>query len=105
MDLGLLYRALEEHEVDLAAGNGTDGLIAALDMTVLQDDLHYFPPYEAAPIVNDEALRRFPALASTLEELANTVSDDEMRGLNYAVDGERRDVVDVVKQFRARKGL
>jgi len=105
MDLGLLYRALQDHEVDLAAGNGTDGLIAALDMTVLEDDLHYFPPYEAAPVVNDEALRRFPLLAAALEELANTISDDEMRVLNYAVDGERRDVVDVVKQFRAKKGL
>jgi osmoprotectant transport system substrate-binding protein len=105
MDLGLLYRALKDHQVDLAAGNGTDGLIAALDMTVLEDDLHYFPPYEAVPVVNDEALRRFPQLASALNELANTISDDEMRRLNYAVDGEHRDVVDVVKEFRAKKGL
>lgn len=105
MDLGLLYRALKDHQVDLAAGNATDGLIAALDMTVLEDDLHYFPPYEAVPVVNDEALRRFPQLASALNELANTISDDEMRRLNYAVDGEHRDVVEVVKEFRAKKGL
>ena len=105
MDLGLLYRALKDRQIDLAAGNGTDGLIAALDMTVLEDDLHYFPPYEAVPIVNDNALRRFPQLTSTLNELANRISDDEMRRMNYAVDGEHRDVVDVVKEFRARKGL
>ncbi|HWC20520.1 MAG TPA: glycine betaine ABC transporter substrate-binding protein [Terriglobales bacterium] len=105
MDLGLLYRALQDRQVDLAAGNGTDGLIAALDMTVLEDDLHYFPPYEAAPVVNDEALRRFPQLASAVQELANTISDDEMRKMNYAVDGERRDVVEVVKEFRIKKGL
>jgi osmoprotectant transport system substrate-binding protein len=74
-------------------------------MTVLEDDLHYFPPYEAAPVVNDDALRRFPQLASTLTELANTISDDEMRLMNYAVDGEHRDVVDVVTEFRAKKGL
>jgi len=105
MDLGLLYRALKDHQIDLAAGNGTDGLIAALDMTVLQDDLHYFPPYEAVPVVNDDVMRRFPELASSLEELADTISDDEMRRLNYALDGEHRDVVEVVKEFREKKGL
>ena len=105
MDLGLLYRALKDHQIDLAAGNGTDGVIAALDMAVLEDDLHYFPPYEAVPVVSDDAIHRFPQLASTLNELANTISDDEMRRMNYAVDGEHRDVVDVVKEFRTKKGL
>jgi osmoprotectant transport system substrate-binding protein len=105
MDLGLLYRALKDHQIDLAAGNGTDGLIAALDMVALDDDLHYFPPYEAVPVINDAALRRFPQLASVLNELANTISDEEMRRLNYAVDGDHRDVVDVVKDFREKKGL
>ena len=105
MDLGLLYRALQDRQIDLAAGNRTDGLIAALDMTVLQDDLHYFPPYEAVPVVNDNALRRFPQLASALNELANTISDDEMRRLNYSVDGEHQDVSEVVRDFRRKKGL
>ena len=105
MDLGLLYRALRDRQLDLAAGNATDGVIAALDMTVLEDDLHYFPPYEAVPVVNDGALRRFPQLESTLNELANTISDDEMRQMNYAVDGKHRDVVEVVKEFRKKKGL
>jgi osmoprotectant transport system substrate-binding protein len=105
MDLGLLYRALQDGQIDLAAGNDTDGLIAALNMTVLEDDLHYFPPYEAVPVVNDEALARFPRLASVLNELANTISDEEMRQMNYAVDGKHRDVVDVVKEFREKKGL
>ena len=105
MDLGLLYRALQDRQIDLAAGNDTDGLIAALNMTVLEDDLHYFPPYEAVPVVNADALRRFPQLASVLNELANTISDEEMRQMNYAVDGQHRDVVDVVKEFREKKGL
>src|SRR5204862_8021597 len=66
MDLGLLYRALKDHQIDLAAGNGTDGLIAALDIVTLEDDLHYFTPYEAVPVVNDAALPRFPQLVSVL---------------------------------------
>ena len=105
MDLGLLYRALKDRHIDLGAANGTDGLIAALDMTVLEDDLRYFPPYEAVAVVNDDALRRYPQLAAALNELANTISDDEMRRLNYAVDGQHRDVVEVVKEFRHSKGL
>jgi len=67
--------------------------------------LHYFPPYEAVPVVNEQAFARFPQLAAVLSELANTISDDDMRRLNYAVDGQRRDVVDVVREFRQKKGL
>ena len=102
MDLGLLYRALKDRQIDLAAGNGTDGLIAALKMVVLADDLRYFPPYEAVPVVNDGAVGRFPGLIPALNELANTISDDDMRQMNYAVDGEHRDVVEVVRKFRNR---
>jgi osmoprotectant transport system substrate-binding protein len=105
MDLGLLYRALEEKQVDLIAANATDGLIASLDLKILEDDRHYFPPYEAVPIVREETLHRFPALLSAINELHDQISDAEMRELNYAIDGEHRDVPDVVAEFRRRKGL
>ena len=105
MDLGLLYRALQEKQVDLIAANATDGLIASLDLTILQDDRHYFPPYEAIPIVRDETLQRFPGLLAALDELHSQISDAEMREMNYAVDGQHRDVPEVVAEFRKRKGL
>ncbi len=105
MDLGLLYRALQERQVDVVAGNSTDGLISALGLTVLRDDRNYFPPYEAVPVVNRQALARFPALRGALEELAGKVSDDDIRRINYALDGEHRDVAGVVREFRVRKGL
>jgi osmoprotectant transport system substrate-binding protein len=105
MDLGLLYKALEEHQVDLIAANSTDGLISALHLVILGDDRRYFPPYEAVPIVREDTLARFPGLEAALNELHNQISDDEMRELNYAVDGQRRDVKDVVAEFRKRKGL
>ncbi len=105
MDLGLLYRALLEKQVDLVAGNSTDGLIAALDLVVLEDDRHYFPPYEAVPIVRRETLARHPQVRAALAELAGILSDEEMRRLNYAVDGERRDPKDVVREFLQAKGL
>lgn len=105
MDLGLLYRALESHQVDMIAGNSTDGPIAALGLKVLADDKHYFPPYQAVPLVRDEALKRWPAMRAAIEELQDKVSADDMRGMNEAVDGEHRDPAEVVRGFRQRKGL
>ncbi|HEV2493719.1 MAG TPA: glycine betaine ABC transporter substrate-binding protein [Terriglobia bacterium] len=105
MDLGLLYRALQEKQVDLVAGSATDGLIAALDMTVLEDDRHYFPPYQAVPIVRRPTLARHPEVGKALDELGGKISADEMRRMNYAVDGEHRDVKEVVREFLKSKGL
>ncbi|HSC77469.1 MAG TPA: glycine betaine ABC transporter substrate-binding protein, partial [Candidatus Acidoferrales bacterium] len=98
-------RALLEKQVDLVAGNSTDGLIAALDLVVLEDDRHYFPPYEAVPIVRRETLARHPQVRAALAELAGLITDAEMRRLNYAVDGEHRDAKDVVREFLQEKGL
>lgn len=104
MDLGLLARALKDHQIDIAAGNATDGLIPALDLFVLEDDRHYFPPYEAVPVIRRDTLSRHPEVADTLAYFAEKISDHEMQQLNYAVDGERRDVKEVVHQFLQRKG-
>ena len=105
MDLGLLYRALAERQVDVVAGNSTDGLIAALDMVVLEDDRHYFPPYQAVTVVRAETLRRHPDLQVALDALGGRISDDEMRRMNYAVDGQHREPASVVREFRAAHAL
>jgi osmoprotectant transport system substrate-binding protein len=103
MDLGLLTRALQDKQVDLIAGNATDGLIPALDLFVLEDDKHYFPPYEAVPIIRQQTLAHHPELKPALDELAGKISDAEMRQLNYAVDGQHRDVKQVVREFLQAK--
>ena len=105
MDLGLLDRALIDKQVDLIAGNTTDGLISALDLFILDDDRRYFPPYEAVPIIRQATMTRHPEVAPALQALAGKISDEEMRRLNYAVDGERRNPTEVVKEFRRKKGL
>jgi osmoprotectant transport system substrate-binding protein len=105
MDLGLLYRALREHQVDVVAGNSTDGLIAALGMVVLEDDRHYFPPYQAVTILRGGALREHPELRGTLDALGGKISEGEMRQMNYAVDAEQRDPADVARQFRRARNL
>jgi glycine betaine/choline ABC-type transport system substrate-binding protein len=105
MDLSLTYRALAERQVDLIAGNSTDGLIAALDLFQLEDDKHYFPPYQAVLLVRKDTLQRVPALADVLKRLSNAISTDEMRRLNYEIDGKKRDKKDVVREWLASKGL
>ena len=102
MDLSLTYRALAAGQVDLIAGNSTDGLIDKLGLYQLEDDKHYFPPYEAAPVVRDAVLDKYPDVRSVLNSLAGKLSNEQMRRLNYAVDGEHRPVREVVKEFLAR---
>jgi osmoprotectant transport system substrate-binding protein len=105
MDLGLIYRALVDHQVDVVAGNSTDGLISALGLVALDDDRHYFPPYDAVPVVRKATLERFPALRATLAELAGKVSAADIRQMNYAVDGLHREPAAVVREFRKARGL
>jgi osmoprotectant transport system substrate-binding protein len=105
MDLGLIYRALVDKKVDIVAGNSTDGLIDALRLVPLVDDKHYFPPYDAVPIVRRDALAKFPQLRSALAELANKISAEDMRHLNSEVDANQRDPAAVVRAFRASQSL
>lgn len=105
MDLGLLYRVLSQGQVDMVAGNSTDGPIRALGFVVLADDRHYFPPYEAVPLIRTESLQQHPEIRVAEDRLAGKISADEVRGMNDAVDGQHRDVGEVVRQFRTTKGL
>jgi osmoprotectant transport system permease protein len=99
MDLSLTYQALANRQVDLIAGNSTDGLIDRLGLVQLEDDRHYFPPYEAAPVFRRETLDRYPQIGDAVNQLAGKLTDAEMRRLNYAVDGDKREVKEVVRDF------
>jgi osmoprotectant transport system substrate-binding protein len=105
MDLGLLAPALKDHQIDIAAGNATDGLIPAFDLFALEDDRHYFPPYEAVAVIRQQTLQQHPEVGEAIAELGGKISDQEMRKLNYALDGQRRDVKDVAQEFLRSKGL
>ena len=105
MDLGLLYRALNAHQVDMIAANSTDGPIQAMGLTALEDDRHYFPPYQAVPLVRAQALQRWPEIQTALDALAGTITAGDMRAMNEAIDGQHRDPAEVVREFRLRKGL
>ncbi len=99
MDLGLLYRALVDQQVDVVAGNATDGQIESLKLKVLVDDRGYFPPYEAAPVVRRVVLERYPKLAAALEGLGGRISVQGMRRMNYEVDGRHRAPREVVREL------
>lgn len=105
MDLGLLYRAMNAHQVDMIAGNSTDGPIQTLGLRVLEDDKHYFPPYQAVPLVRDEAMARWPLMRVALAALAGKITAEDMRAMNEAVDGQHRDPAEVVRAFRQQHGL
>lgn len=105
MDLGLLYRAIENRQVDIVSGNSTDGAIPTMHLQVLADDQHYFPPYEAVPVVREDALRMHPAVARALQQLAGKCTEAQMQAMNHAVEGEHRDPADVIRDFRKQAGL
>ena len=105
MDLSLTYIALASNQVDLIAGNSTEGRLSTLDLVQLQDDRHYFPPYEAVYFVRQDTLTRVPVLQEALRKLAGAISTEEMRQLNFEVDGKKRDAKEVVAEWIAKKGL
>ena len=105
MDLGLIYRALIDNQVDIVAGNSTDAQIARLDLEILQDDKRYFPPYEAAPIIRQATLKKYPQLRQAIAQLGGLINEEEMRRLNYQVEGDLRDIKEVVREFLQSKKL
>ncbi len=104
MDLGLLYRALQNDSVDIVAGSNTDGLIKALGLAGLEDDKHYFPPYAAVAIVNPALFQKCSQARVVFDVLAGRISADQMRAMNYAVDGEKKDAAAVVREFLSAVG-
>jgi glycine betaine/choline ABC-type transport system substrate-binding protein len=99
MDLGLLYQALESKRIDMAAANSTDGLIEAKNFVALEDDKHYFPPYEAAFVVRRKALS--PQVRAALSDLSGKLTSEKMRHLNFEVAGQHRSIAEVAREFLA----
>jgi osmoprotectant transport system substrate-binding protein len=99
MALGLLYQALKQQQVEMVAGNTTDGPVAAMGLTILRDDKGYFPPYEAAFVVREAAMQAKPGLREAIDGLSGKISTDAMRKMNYEVDGRHRAIREVAKEF------
>lgn len=104
MELGLIYQALMEGEVDLVAGSSTDALIEKFGLTVLEDDRSFFPPYFAAPVYRPETVRRYPALGEVSRMLGGQIDEASMRMLNHAVDVERQPARQVARDYLIKRG-
>jgi glycine betaine/choline ABC-type transport system substrate-binding protein len=105
MDLGLLYQAIQRDQVDMIAANATDGLLSKLDLKVLADDLHAFPPYQVSIAVRQDRLRAIAGLEAALQELSNKFTNQKMQQLNYQVDGEHRAATQVAAGFLKDAGM
>jgi osmoprotectant transport system substrate-binding protein len=105
MDLGLLHQALTQNQVDMVAASSTDGMLSKLDVLVLGDDRHAFPPYQAGIAVRQQSLKQFPALAGALRSLSGRFSEQQMRRLNYLVDVEHRPLAEVAAGFLESAGI
>lgn len=105
LDIGLKYAAIGGGEVDVINAFSTDGLLVEYDMKVLKDDKNYFPTYYATTIIRNETLEKYPELEEILNRLADQISDDEMTKMNYMVEKENKDPIDVAKEFLEMKGL
>lgn len=105
IDIGLKYRALLSGDVDVVVAFGTDGQIDAFHLVVLEDDKRFFPPYQVAPVVRSDTLQRFPAIEKVLNPLAPLLTDATMRHLNWRVDGQHEEPLDVAADFLTRNHL
>jgi glycine betaine/choline ABC-type transport system substrate-binding protein len=105
LDIGLKYKAIGEGQVDVINNFSTDGLLAEYDLKVLKDDKNFFPAYEAATVIRQETLDKYPELEAILNQLAGLISDEEMQQMNYYVEKENRDAGDVAAEFLKAKGL
>ena len=103
MDLALIYRALASGQVDVIAGDATAGLITSLDLVQLEDDRHYFPPYDAVPVARASVLLRYPQVRAALQRLGQRISAADMRAMNHAADSERLDPDEVARRFLDRQ--
>ncbi|MDE2573351.1 MAG: hypothetical protein KGM44_12630 [bacterium] len=104
-DIGLKYEALLHHDVDVVVAFGTDGQIDAYHLVMLEDDKHFWPPYHVAPVVRDDALKRWPKIAPALDALAPHLTDVAVRHLNWQVDGSKQEPADVARAFLKTAGL
>lgn len=105
MDLGLIYKALLQKDVDIVNGNSTDGQIAQFNLVVLNDDKKYFPPYQAVPIIRQDTIKKYPQLKDAVNQLSGKISAQEMQQLNYQVQEERQDVKAVVTEFLKKETI
>lgn len=99
MQIGLVYNAVAAHQMDVVLGYSTDGRIASYDLVMLEDDLNFFPPYDASPVASQEILEEVPELTDILLKLEGVIDTKTMQELNYRSDNDLLEPSRVAKEF------
>jgi osmoprotectant transport system substrate-binding protein len=99
MQIGLVYQAAANGKMDVVLAYTTDGRIKAFDLKVLEDDKHFFPPYDTSLVARNEVLKEHPELKEILQKLSGTISTEKMQEMNYKADGEMKEPSIIAKEF------
>ncbi|MBS4212889.1 osmoprotectant ABC transporter substrate-binding protein [Neobacillus rhizophilus] len=99
MQIGLVYQAAANGKMDVVLAYTTDGRISAFDLKVLEDDKHFFPPYDTSPVARNDVLKAHPELKEILQKLAGKISTEKMQELNYEADGKMKEPAVIAKEF------
>ena len=102
MQIGLVYDAVSAGKMDIVLGYSTDGRIASYDLVMLEDDKHFFPPYDAAAIIDDKLAKEDPKVKEAIAKLAGTIDTEEMQKLNYEADNNLVEPTVVAQEFLAK---
>jgi len=105
MDPGIMYQAVDQKQVDVISAFATDGRIVGLKLVTLEDDKKFFPPYFAAPVIRQDTLAKDPQIAEVLNKLGGKIDDSTMANLNLKVDQDKKEPLDVAKEFLKQQGL
>ncbi len=105
IDIALKYAAMESGDIDVTNGNTTDAQLGGGNVVVLEDDKHLQVNYLCSTVVRNEALEQFPGLKEAIEKLDGCLTDQEMAGLNYAVEVEGKNEADVAREYLVSKGI
>ncbi|WP_068503003.1 ABC transporter permease/substrate-binding protein [Paenibacillus kribbensis] len=105
MEPKLRYNAVKNGEINLVDAYSTDSELKQYQLTVLEDDKHFFPPYQGAPLLRQETVEKYPQLIMALNKLGGRITDNEMRSLNYSVAVKGKSAEEVAKEFLLKNGL
>jgi osmoprotectant transport system substrate-binding protein len=105
MDIGLVYKAVQNGDVDIVLAYSTDSRLKEYDLVTLEDDKNFFPSYTASPVVRNDTLKAHPELADIINKLTGKIDTKTMTALNYQADIEKLEPAEIAKKFLTEQGL
>ncbi|MGP4040801.1 ABC transporter substrate-binding protein [Gracilibacillus sp. D59] len=105
MDVALMYAAIASDDVDAVTAYTVDPQIIEYNLTILEDDQNFFPPYDASLVARNAVLDEYPEVGEIFDSIVGTISTEEMTELIRLVDMEEKSTEDVAREFLKEKGM